>query len=277
MKRSILLLVATLLMSSSAFAWGLKGHATVAHIAENHLTPKAKALVKEYLKGKPMSYYGSHTDFFRPEMLLDIGFEPKQGSRVVEFPHGFRVDENFVPCRTIEEEDGTIFKNSIYHMDRIAKNLKENHANMNDSVRLVHLYILIHGIGDMHCPAHVEYKGKTPYCNFPVYFRQGNKWARRSMHGLWESRMVGAFCPWTFTDLAQIFDKYSPAQIEEIVSGDIFTWCEDIARYSYPIHLYQPEEKIDPSEFHRKYQLLAEEAITKAGYRLAKLFNEILN
>ena len=278
MNRYILLFVAASLISSSAFGWGLKGHSTVAHIAENHLTPKAKALIKEYLGGRPMAYYGSHTDFYRSEMLLDVGFEPKQGSRTVEFPHGFRVDkESFKPWRTIENEDGTIFKNSIYHMERLAKNLKDNHAKMNDSVRLVHLYILIHGIGDMHCPAHVEYYGMTPYCKIPICFREGNKWKRRSLHGYWEARMIGAFCPWSYTDLAQIFDTYSDKQIEEFTRGDIYTWAEDIARCAYSVHLYQPEEKIENSEFHRKYQGLAEELITKAGYRLAKLFNEILN
>ena len=278
MRRFLTLIVAVSLISTSAYGWGLKGHASVAHIAESHLTPKAKTLIKKYLAGKPMSYYGSHTDFFRSEMLLDIGFEPKQGSRIVEFPHGFRVDkESFKPWRTIENEDGTIFKNSIYHMERIAKNLKENHAKMNDSVRLVHLYILIHGIGDMHCPAHVEFYGMTPYCKIPIYFQEGNKWKKRSLHGYWEARMPGSFCPWSITDLAQILDIYDAKQIEAFTAGDIYTWAEDIARCSYPIHQYQPEEKIVNSEFHRKYQELAEELLAKAGYRLAKLFNEILN
>ena len=80
-----------------------------------------------------------------------------------------------------------------------------------------------------------------------------------------------------YTDLAQILDIYSPEQIEKYSAGDIYTWAEDIARCSYPVHQYQPEEKIENSEFHRKYQELAEELIAKAGYRLAKLFNEILN
>ena len=278
MKRFLTLLTAASLLATSAYGWGLKGHATVAHIAEGRLTPKAKALIKEYLDGKPMSCYASHPDFFRSEMLLDIGFEPKQGSRIVEFPHGFRVDkESFKPWRTIENEDGSIFKNSIYHMDRIAKNLKENHAKMNDSVRLVHLYILIHGIGDMHCPAHVEYFGMTPYCKIPIYYSQGNQWKRRSLHGFWEARMIGGFCPWSITDLAEILDIYDAKQVEAFTAGDIYSWGEDIARYAYPVHQYQPEERINTNEFHRKHQGLAEELLAKAAYRLAKLFNEILN
>jgi hypothetical protein len=44
-----------LLMPAVCFAWGGEGHQIVALIAENHLTPKAKAAITELLDGAQIS------------------------------------------------------------------------------------------------------------------------------------------------------------------------------------------------------------------------------
>ena len=109
-----------LLMCGTSFAWSIREHATIAQIAENHLTPKAKELIKEYLGGKPMAYYASHADFFRNEMIVDIGFEPQEGKRLVVFPHTYHVDKNFKPYRElVKKGEKKIHGNMLYHLDRI--------------------------------------------------------------------------------------------------------------------------------------------------------------
>ena len=54
MKRPILLLAlaATLCATQNLFAWGRLGHATVARIAEEHLTKKARANLDKWLDGE---------------------------------------------------------------------------------------------------------------------------------------------------------------------------------------------------------------------------------
>ncbi len=278
MKRILLTISSLILLGSTAYGWGIREHATVAQIAEKHLTPRARELMKEYLGGRPMAYYASHTDYYSTEMLLDIGFEPKQGPRITAFPHGYRVDENLKPVRTIENEDGSIFKHSLYHMERLANGLKENHAKMNDSVRLVHLYILIHGIGDMHCPVHVEIKDRVLYGKYQVYFKNGKRQIKRSMHGVWETQMVGAYNPWTYSDLANMLDTYTESQIDTISKGDMYDWAEEVAHLANTLYSdYGIESVIDKNSFHKKYQSCAEEQLAKAGYRLAKIINYILN
>ena len=53
MKRTLLmaLLVPTILFSNliNASAWGQVGHSTIAQVAQNHLTPKAKEALHRYL------------------------------------------------------------------------------------------------------------------------------------------------------------------------------------------------------------------------------------
>ena len=51
MKKIIFIAFALMLCGQAAFGWGRIGHATIAKIAEDHLTPKAKKLIDEYLDG----------------------------------------------------------------------------------------------------------------------------------------------------------------------------------------------------------------------------------
>ena len=61
----ILLLIFLLFGSTDVFAWGQKGHAIVAYIAEKHLTRKARKAVDEILEGKSMVYYACGWTIFR--------------------------------------------------------------------------------------------------------------------------------------------------------------------------------------------------------------------
>ena len=278
MKRVLFIALATVLFCETSFAWSIREHATVAQIAENHLTPRAKELIKEYLGGKPMAYYASHADFYRKDMIVDIGFEPEEGERMVVFPHTYHVDENFNPYReVVKKGERKPHGNMLYHIDRLAKGLKANHAKMNDSVRLVHLYLIIHSIGDMHCPMHMRFIGREPSLGtYKVYFGKGNKKKSISYHALWDHRMISAIHPWSYTDMAALFDIYNEEEINKFCKGDIFAWGKDVAKTSFPMREYQEGAEIDEIEYRKKYQQVGEELLTKAGYRLAKILNDIL-
>lgn len=64
MKSKKILLSATLIAATSiqCFSWGQKGHDTVCFIAENHLTPVAKATAEKLLGGKSIVYYANWLD-----------------------------------------------------------------------------------------------------------------------------------------------------------------------------------------------------------------------
>lgn len=275
MKKFLLICFATTLFCGTSLAWSVREHATVAQIAERHLTPRAQELIKEYLGGRPMAYYASHADFYRKEMVLDIGFKPKQGSRMVVFPHTFHVDKNFKTYREVTK-NGKVFGNMLYHLDRIADDIATNHATMNDSVRLVRLYLLIHGIGDMHCPMHIRFIDREPSLGtYTIYFGNAKK-TKMGYHGLWDAKMIGKIHPWSYQDMAELFDIYNEKEIEKFCKGDIFTWGESIAKISFPMREYGEGAHIDEIEYRKKYQQVGEELLTVAGYRLAKVLNETL-
>ena len=281
MKRLIFLcLICTFASYSSAYAWWGREHATIAQIADNHLTPKAKALMREYLGGRPLAYYAAHPDHFRHQMQIPVGIEGESIPDSASFSHAFYVDSEFKPLQLPLNERGEFTKNSIYDMERLIQGLKDNHPTMNDSVRLTHLYCIIHGMGDMHCPMHVEVdtNNPTPHGKYRLVFRDGATKLNKSLHGLYEMRIVSNHLPWGCGDLATMLDNCTTEQAELITQGNLRTWGEESAREAAVVYNEcKAGSTINSKELQSKFQKMAEWSIVKAGHRLAKVLNEILN
>ena len=67
MRKKLSILIVALLASmsiQSAMAWGTFGHGAIAYVAEQHLTPNAKAECRRYLK-HTLPYYASWMDLWR--------------------------------------------------------------------------------------------------------------------------------------------------------------------------------------------------------------------
>ena len=269
MRRFSILLVAALFVYSSALGWGRREHAVVAKIAENHLTPKAKAHLHKYMHRRSLVYYACYADDYQP-LYIDLGWQPSNYRRMAMFPHTYCVDENCKPPHYIRKGDEYV-KNCLYYIDTWAKELRASHKKMNDSVRLTHLALIVHAVGDMHCLVHIRYPNDTSLGVYKVMY--GKK--KMDFHRLWDAGLVGGVHPWSYTDLARVIDVASDAEVAEWSKGDVFDWGEDAARTAIPLRNYKPNETIDPAKFKRDNLETGELLLRKAGYRLAKVLNDI--
>lgn len=270
MKRLLLLCIVAVLMCGTSYGWGGLAHATVAKIAENHLTPKAKRLLDKYLDGKSIVYYASYADAYKSDLLMELDFEPSNAKRKVTFPHSFDVNDDCTVFNGMRKGDKFV-KNCVYLADQYAADLKANHRTMNDSLRMLSIAMLVHWVGDMHCPAHIRYPEDQTACNFKIYY--GGK--KMGYHGLWDRVLFGRKFPWSFSDCALVIDSCSKREIKEITAGNLFDWGKESAIVSRPIHKYREGAVIDNREYSKKYGELAEHQVRNAGYRLAKLLNDI--
>lgn len=264
-----MLCLAAALICPTAYGWARRQHATVAKIAENYLTPKSKKLLKEYLHGRSIVFYASHLDDYKPMMLIDVGFNPTNVSRVTTLPHSFYVEDDCKPWRGIEK-NGEFVKNCLYYTQRAADDLRQGHRTMDDSTRIANIALIVHCVGDMHCPLHIRYPESMTLGYYPVVWN-GKK---IRYHSLWDDTFMSRFYPWGYSDMAELLDTASKREREAIVAGDIYTWGEDVARRARPLHKYHEGTTLDVIDYSAKYKGLGEELIRRAGYRLAKILND---
>lgn len=270
MKKIIILSLLATMICGTSYGWGRRAHATVAKIAENHLTPKSKRLLDKYLDGKSIVYYASYADEYKPELLVELDFDPSNAKRKVTFPHTFEANEDCSVFRGIRKGDKYV-KNCIAFSEQYAAELKANHRTMNDSLRMLSIAMLVHWLGDMHCPEHIRYPDDQTIGNYMITY--GNRKMR--YHSLWDSTLIGQLHPWGYGDCAELIDIYSKREIKQMTAGDLYDWGKDAATVSRPVHAHKAGEVIDTREYVNKYGKLAEMQICKAGYRLAKLLNDI--
>lgn len=271
MKRFLTICIIATLTFGTASAWGRLGHATVAKIAENHLTKKAKKQITEYMHGESIVKWASYADDYKPELLVDLGFDPTDAKRFITYPHTFEANADFTPYRGIEK-DGKYIKNCIYYIEKMAKDL-ENAEQLSDSVRVASIALIVHFVGDMHCPEHIRYPDDQTIGYYPVYF--GNEKIR--YHTLWDTPIIATRHPWGFSDTAALLDTYTQEQIKQVTAGGPYDWGYDSAMRSYKVHTIKENEKLNKRLYMNEYTPLAESQIRNAGYRLAKLLNEIFD
>ena len=270
MKRVVVSIVAMILLCGTSYGWDRRAHATVAKIAENHLTPTAKAYLDKYLNGKSIVYYASYADDYKKNLLVDLGYKPENAAQKVTFPHTFEANDDCSVFRGMRKGNKFV-KNCVYMADQYAAELKANHATMSDSLRVLSVAMLVHWLGDMHCPQHIRYPDSQTIGYYMV------KWGNNDVryHTLWDGVLFGEIHPWGFSDCALMLDTCSKEEIAEICKGDIYDWGKDAATASRPVHAYKDGAVINRGDYRNKFGALAEMQVRKAGYRLAHIFNKI--
>ena len=255
---------------STASAWGRLGHATVAKIAENHLSKRAKKQITEYLNGESIVKYASYADDYKPELLIDLGYKPDNAKQHISYPHTFEANADATPYRDIRQGDSYV-KNCIYCIETLADELKNNAKNMSETERINAIALIVHFVGDMHCPEHIRYPEDQTIGYYKVQFGKD----KIRYHTLWDTPILALRHPWGYSDAARLIDTFDKKQIAEIVKGDPYAWGYDSALCSRKVHEVKEGAKLDKRKYVNEYYPLAESQVRKAGYRLAALLNSI--
>lgn len=255
----------------SSFGWGKIGHATIATIAEDHLNPKTKKIISEYLDGKSIVDYASYADKHRSELLVDIGFEPNEGSRVTTYPHSLEADMNCIPF-VGTNDNGRPVRNCVHFINKMTDELKD-HKRLSDSLRFHNIVMIVHFVGDMHCPEHIRYyPDDTDVGKYDITFN-GNA---TTMHKLWDTAIITSIHKKASPrEIASSIDNCTKNEIKKFVSGKTYDWAADCAKVSQPVHTV-PAGATLTTDYARENQPLVEQQLLKAGYRLAELLNKTL-
>jgi hypothetical protein len=247
-----------LAVACSLISWGVIAHRTIAEIAGNHLSPKAKAAVTALLGTEDMPIVSTFADEIRysaeykytsPWHYLNV----KQGLTFEEFK------------KTVLTDTSANVYNALVKMEAQLRNPKSTKDEKTFALKMI-----IHFVGDLHQPMHVSRAEDKGGNDIKLKF-QGKD---TNLHSLWDSGLV-EYNGFTFTEMATALDHISDLKIKQWQSDPVMKWLYE--SYQISDTLYKEIEVSSTLDYtyYPKHSELYKMRIQQAGIRLAGLLNEI--
>lgn len=267
MKRLAFSLVCILMLldSTQAFAWGAKGHDIVAAIAEQHLTPKAKRKINKLLDGHSIVYYSSWMDNIQNSPYW------KDGYYKTKTWHYANVDKGHTYETMQKNENGDV----VTGLEFLTRQMTENYDELTDSMRVDYLKMIVHMVGDLHCPMHA---GR-------LSDRGGNgmkvKWfgQNTNLHSLWDSKMIDSARKWSYSEWVEHLDRADKKFRKSVMRGTYEEWFADTVAGAASIYEYVESMGVENPNLSYQYVYdfspLLEDRLLVGGYRLAYVLNTI--
>lgn len=260
MKRFIVIaLTATLLCMNSARAWNGLGHRTVVEIAKRHLTEKAKANIERYLP----------YDIVDDAVWMDKNRGKKSKYRFSNSWHSYYYDAKFRhdPNMPNKVANG----DTMRALDLAERNLSM-YKELSDSAVVYNIRMVLHFVGDMHCPSHCKLIGGRD--DGGKLYLKGK--CVGSFHGFYDkmpTRIHGDIIP---AKLAAKLDTYSKAKIKRVCKGDHHDWAVESMHRTNIIHQLNPNDgtNILRDDTVERSKDVIDTQLRLAGYRLAHLLNK---
>ena len=267
MKRILLPLLSIIMLLdfTSAFAWGPVGHDVVAAIAEQHLTPKAKRKIDKLLEGKSIVYYSSWMDNIQNSPYWEDGYNQTSTW------HYANVDKGHTYETMQKNSQGDV----VTALEQLTAELKDNYDDLTDSMKVDYVKMIVHLVGDLHCPMHA---GR-------LSDRGGNqvkvKWfgQNTNLHSVWDSKFVESARKWHYSEWRDQLDRTDKEYRNNIMSGTYREWFSETvegaaAIYEYVEGLGQENPNLS-YQFVYDFSPLLEDRLLVGGYRLAYVLNTI--
>lgn len=255
MKRFIVLALA-MIIALNASAWGPKGHDTVAYIAEKHLSKKTLKRVQEVLDGHSLVYVAnwmdnaSHTnEYAYTKTWHYVNVDPEEGSY----------------ANSKKDVAGDV----VTAINSIVENLKSGELTLEEEQ--AQLMMLIHLVGDMHCPMHAGHKSDRGGNGTQVkYFGKQKK-----LHSVWDSEIVESAHRWSYSEWQLQVDRASKKEQKAIVQGTPNDWIEETVVLANDIYEESATQQNLSYDYVAIYAPVIEQQFLKGGLRLATLLEEI--
>ena len=242
---------------SFATIWGKNGHRVTGHIAEKHLSRKAKKAINELLEGNSLAFVSTYAD----EIKSDATYAKYYPWHYINYPLNKSYD------KTLKSEEGDI----IMAIDTCIKVLKNTNSSKADKV--FYLKLLIHFIGDLHQPLHAGRAEDRGGNDIQVqWFGEGS-----NLHTVWDTKLIESY-KMSFSELGDELDRSTTKkEIKKIQEGNIIDWLGESHNYAKKIYYsVSAGDKLEYS-YTYTYNPILFEQLKKGGFRLAKILNEVFS
>lgn len=272
MKKFVIALVsiAALFNTTAAYSWGPTGHDVVAAIAEAHLTPKTQEALDKILGGHSIVYYSSWMDGIQNSPYWEAGYKQTKTW------HYANVDKGETYQSMKKNEAGDV----VVATERLVSELKNNYENLTDSMRADYVKMIVHMVGDMHCPMHAGRLSDLGGNRTKV------RWFGRNtnLHSVWDSKIVESARNWSYSEWRDQLDRPNRGQEDEfyesVSGGTIEEWFVETVENAAVIYEYVEGKEENPNlsyQFVHDFSPMLENRLLVGGYRLAYVLNSIFD
>lgn len=255
MKRLTVAFVLFVVLSCEAFAWGQKGHDVTCAIAEQHLSAKAAREISRILDGKSIVYWSSWLD--------NASHTPE--FRYTSTWHYLNIDEGETYENAPRNKDGDV----VTAINAQIAALKS--GTLNKQAEATALKMLVHLVGDLHCPMHISHASDRGGNLHQVqYFNSG-----KNLHSIWDSSLIEDAHRWTYSEWVEQIDRTDRKTIAAITSGTIDDWTKETYGIACCVYESTPVgSKLSYDEV-STWTPVIEQQLLRGGLRLAYILNGI--
>ncbi|UNK58078.1 S1/P1 nuclease [Pseudoxanthomonas daejeonensis] len=255
----MLFLPVALAIALPVHAWGALGHRLVARLAEDGLTPQARAGVARLLQGETeptLAGIATWADELR-------GNDPALGKRSARWHY---VNIGGDDCAYQAARDcpgGDCVVAALETQARILADPARTDAERRQALKFV-----VHFVGDAHQPLHAGHAGDRGGNDYQVNWRGKGS----NLHSLWDSGMLNAQGLEEDAWLARLRALPAPAPVSPLPARAPQAWAEQSCRLVIAPGFYPPGHVIDDA-YVAAHLPAAETQLRLAGARLAATLN----
>ncbi|WP_350287644.1 S1/P1 nuclease [uncultured Croceitalea sp.] len=257
MRTFIILFFLGTTISNANVIWSKTGHRVTGHIAQKHLTRKAKKAINDLLDGHSLAFASTYAD----EIKADRSFSKYSAWHYVNYPMDTRYEDS------AKSEYGDV----VAGIEKCKQVLTDTNSSRADKV--FYLKLLIHLIGDLHQPMHAG-RGEDRGGNDIQlqWFDEGT-----NLHRLWDSNLINAY-GMTYYELGdELEGSITKKEIKKLQEGTLYDWVHE--SHTKAAEVYDSVKTGEKLRFQYayKYNDLLFAQLQKGGFRLAKVLNEVFN
>ncbi|HEV7240601.1 MAG TPA: S1/P1 nuclease [Thermoanaerobaculia bacterium] len=271
--RVIRLLALLSLVPTSLFAWGSKGHAVVAEVAERGLSPNVAAQVRSLNFAAPLRDIASLPDDWRADEVKGIRPGDTGALHYSNVPNDQPPFDRARDCKEDQCVVAAIEKYVAVLKDKTQPRDKRREA----------LIFIVHFMGDLHQPMHsAGGQVKDDTTGQMVLDRGGNLVKIRllgvetNLHSAWDGLLVD-WGPTTVDDYADhlLSSEMRGRSVEELQRGTIVDWFNE-SHYAAVHYAYDIGNGTLGSEYPKKNIGIIYERLLRGGLRLRKVLEDAL-
>lgn len=261
------------LIPLNAYAWGSKGHAVVAEIAERGLSPNVAAQVRGMNFSAPLRDIASLPDDWRADETKGLRPGDTGALHYSNIPNDQATFDRARDCKDDQCIIAAIEKYTAVLKDKSQPRDKRREA----------LIFIVHFMGDLHQPMHAAGgQVKDEQTGQMVMDRGGNLVKIRllgvetNLHSAWDGLLVD-WGPATVGEYADYLMSYEMRgrSVEELQRGTIVDWFNE-SHYAAVHHSYDIGNGTLGSEYAKKNSGIIYERLLRGGLRLRKVLEDAL-